>query len=699
MRTRSQFRVRAPGARPPRPRRREVARATISLASYALLLGLLANLVSSGVYAAPSVGPSATTGVTPNAATSGGNEAANLDQCADGGVGTPKQACTGANWQNGNLNGNQAQYKEGESIPYRMKLSNLTGASHGLTIQWDTTKSGKHAIDYITTWDRSVMPTSNPCDGVSGCQTSASATYHVSTMAIPQQIGTCTTCVQSGFTNKVSTQVPGVITLYGGTITSVSAYSATGTFPGGDSSVALTINFTADVSNPVVAWGGHIASQIDWGGGSGAGSISGSPFHTRLVALDGGGGNQDRALATSAVATSFLTTVKQTSPAGSTTSFTFGVAGGPSGTFSGDNFSLSGVTANNANTHTTGPLYSGSYTDTESNNSSGWRLTALACSSANGGSSGSSTTTLPSATGGTATVSLGGGDTLTCTFTNTANASVQITKTADASPVNAGDTIGFTMNVTNTGAGTATNVVVTDRLPTNSGLSWSISSGSTPSGAWTITNGVLTGNLGTLAPSGAASVHITSATTANTCGTVSNTASYTSDNAGSGNTPAATVTVNCPALTITKTADASTVSAGSPIGFTITLSNSSAAGTGTAEGVVLTDPLPNASGLSWSIAAGSPTLMGVTGVTCAIATANSGQRLTCGTGPGSTGAFSLAAGQSVSVHVMSPTTSSTPAGQYTNTATATATNKSDRHRLGHRHARIVQGHRAGVRQQ
>jgi hypothetical protein len=63
------------------------------------LLGLLANLVSTGVYAAQSVGPSATTGVTPNASTSGGNEAANLDQCADGGVGTPKQACTGANWQ------------------------------------------------------------------------------------------------------------------------------------------------------------------------------------------------------------------------------------------------------------------------------------------------------------------------------------------------------------------------------------------------------------------------------------------------------------------------------------------------------------------------------------------------------------------------------------------------------------------------
>ena len=59
--------------------------------------------------------------------------------------------------------------------------------------------------------------------------------------------------------------------------------------------------------------------------------------------------------------------------------------------------------------------------------------------------------------------------------------------------------------------------------------------------------------------------------------------------------------MQCPNLSITKTADAVTVDAGNTIGFTITLSNSSAAGTGTATGATINDPLPGGSGVSWSI--------------------------------------------------------------------------------------------------
>src|SRR2546428_8888051 len=46
-------------------------------------------------------------------------------------------------------------------------------------------------------------------------------------------------------------------------------------------------------------------------------------------------------------------------------------------------------------------------------------------------------------------------------------ATIGILKTADASPVNAGDNIGFTLTVSNTGAGTAHGVTVTDTLPSN----------------------------------------------------------------------------------------------------------------------------------------------------------------------------------------------------------------------------------------
>ena len=58
-------------------------------------------------------------------------------------------------------------------------------------------------------------------------------------------------------------------------------------------------------------------------------------------------------------------------------------------------------------------------------------------------------------------------------------ANVTITKTADASPVNAGDQIGFTVEVKNTGTGTAKGVTLSDPLPggSGSGVTWAVDNG------------------------------------------------------------------------------------------------------------------------------------------------------------------------------------------------------------------------------
>ena len=53
-------------------------------------------------------------------------------------------------------------------------------------------------------------------------------------------------------------------------------------------------------------------------------------------------------------------------------------------------------------------------------------------------------------------------------------ADIKILKTADASSVNAGDPIGFTITVWNAGAGDAAGVKLNDTLPTNAGLYWTI---------------------------------------------------------------------------------------------------------------------------------------------------------------------------------------------------------------------------------
>src|SRR4029079_10408995 len=80
-------------------------------------------------------------------------------------------------------------------------------------------------------------------------------------------------------------------------------------------------------------------------------------------------------------------------------------------------------------------------------------------------------------------------------------------------------------------------------------------------------------------------------------------ASFTTTNDGAGNDSAST-TVNCATVTIDKNADAASVNAGSQIGFTVTLTNSTA---GQATGLAITDALPGGTGIDWSTTATTDT--------------------------------------------------------------------------------------------
>jgi uncharacterized repeat protein (TIGR01451 family) len=245
---------------------------------------------------------------------------------------------------------------------------------------------------------------------------------------------------------------------------------------------------------------------------------------------------------------------------------------------------------------------------------------------------------------------------------------LSITKVADKTTVNAGDGIGFTITVTNSsaaGTGNATGVVLTDSLPGGTGISWSIASqtGSACPALAAPPGQVLTCAIGTLTPGQSYSVHVTSGTTASSCATYPNTATASATNQTAGNVQAsASTTVDCPNVTVLKTADNATVNAGSPIGFTVTVSNSAAAGTGTARSVTLTDNLPAGSGVDWSI---SPAYSGPG--TCAITGAVGSQVLSCSFGD-------MAPVASASVHITSGTAFASCA-TYMNTASVGVTNE------------------------
>src|SRR3954470_13348214 len=80
------------------------------------------------------------------------NPSADIDQCGNGPASAPEGCTATGNWIHGDLTGTKAHYLEGDSVPFRFKFDNLdTSTSHTITFQWDTTKGGKHAYDYVTT--------------------------------------------------------------------------------------------------------------------------------------------------------------------------------------------------------------------------------------------------------------------------------------------------------------------------------------------------------------------------------------------------------------------------------------------------------------------------------------------------------------------------------------------------------------------
>jgi uncharacterized repeat protein (TIGR01451 family) len=593
----------------------------VGLAQIALVLGML-------------VGPAFVASVA------AANPSADLDQCANDPAPSPHtDGCSAAatDWVNGNLNAAKSVYLEGDSIPYRMVLDNLTLASHTLTISWDTTKGGKHALDYITTYNRTVA-TADPCLGIAAC--GAPSTFPIPTD--PQVTG-------AGVN-----QIAGDLTIFGGAITGVSAYSyPDGAGFAGDKSASITITFVPTQANPVIAWGGHIATRADWGLNNSAVAISGSPYHTSLVALDGAGGAQDRSLSADAVVfPASIHIIKNT--VGGNGTFNFTASPAPLSNFS---ITTVGGTGNQDFDNITNFQ---TYTVAEGALPLNFTFTSLVCSvtSANGGTQ--------TVNGVTATIDLKEGENVTCTYTNTAQAAnLAVTKVADAASVSAGTAIGYTVTITNNGAGTATGVTLTDNLPGgNAGtpVTWSIDAaapGTTPA-AFSLTGAAgaqvlsLAGQPITLAPGASVSVHVTAPTTAQSCATYNNTATVNSTNDGNPVAGPVGIVVNCGQLLITKVADASPVNAGDPIGYVITITNN---GAGTVTGVTASDTLPTAPpGLSWSIDV-----------------PNSSAGWTINGGVLSFGPQDLAPGASTHVHITSPTTAQT-CGTVNNAASATSRN-------------------------
>jgi len=259
------------------------------------------------------------------------NPSASLEQCRNGGT-APGVDCTGSAWVTGNAGASNSHWQEQDFLPYRMLFDNLvTGADaapgthvYTVIIGYDIKHSGAHAIDYLGTYN-STNAGANPCSGVTGC-----TGWAVSTKGITADTAFVTNQVNPNLNGSCPgaaciAQVLGQqFTMWGGTLRSFAYTAADGPITASQVERQVTLTFTAQVANPVLAWSGHVGWAGDWGPGQSAGSLSGSPYHMRLIDLDGSGGNQDRSLSADAIAPSAAVLIRKEviTPDGTNTAIT-----------------------------------------------------------------------------------------------------------------------------------------------------------------------------------------------------------------------------------------------------------------------------------------------------------------------------------------------------------------------------------------
>jgi hypothetical protein len=241
----------------------------------------------------------------PPAARAAGNSSANIDQARNGTASAP---ISPVHFQNGNAGAQNSHYLEGHSIPYRVRLDGLTPGTHTVVIGWDIRQGGKNALDYITSPNR-LEPHSqflpphpaevvDPLEGLSG---SFAGPTH---FGIPVPVAVLSGQPLASFNALPAAEKE--LWTYNGTVTGASyvnnADGNLGNLSAAASESRMQITFTANASSVVIAFGGHIASQADWGAGNSASAINGSPYHGRVISLDNTSiGNQDRSLSADAV--------------------------------------------------------------------------------------------------------------------------------------------------------------------------------------------------------------------------------------------------------------------------------------------------------------------------------------------------------------------------------------------------------------
>jgi hypothetical protein len=213
-------------------------------------------------------------------------------------------ASTEVAWQNGNLNANNSAYPEGGIVPFRLALEGLAPGTHTIHINYDFSASGHKAYDFLATWNvtNAAGAICTPSGGAISSMCPSLPTAR--SMAFPTDAYVADGLSVTGA--EVYSAAPRRLTIWGGTLLSISGPTHSGAVSG-NSSADVLVTFTATGNAVLLAWGGHLAQSAYWdiargGPRDGASLVSGSPWHMRTLQLDGSGNkNQDRSISPSAI--------------------------------------------------------------------------------------------------------------------------------------------------------------------------------------------------------------------------------------------------------------------------------------------------------------------------------------------------------------------------------------------------------------
>jgi hypothetical protein len=219
-----------------------------------------------------------------------------LSQCANGPTGIGQCVYEGGNlgWITGDLNQSKSLYREGDFVPFRLVITDLVaGQRYTQGIGYDAVDDGLHTYDYLGTYDASEnwpgppAPQVVPCGGVGDSAGPHACGSAPSTLTVPTDPYTT---FPSG-----AGQASGHFSAWGAVLEGATYDTGLSTPIGVNNSgtIARGINltFTANGPTAVLAWGGHIASVLDWGQGKTfkSGGGSGASWHMRLTT----GGNRE----------------------------------------------------------------------------------------------------------------------------------------------------------------------------------------------------------------------------------------------------------------------------------------------------------------------------------------------------------------------------------------------------------------------